>query len=171
MDSKYREIDHQTTNGVGDHARSSPRTETARAATAAGQDNPAGPVDASGEISYTVSGGEMAMNVNDWERIVSLVLGFVGLFFLARGVLVYLVLAGTSAYLVFRGLTGHCYIYDKANLNTRAADLPSPQWTGSQVDARFDAEVEEEQDMRTRDEVEEASWESFPASDPPAFNR
>ncbi|MEZ4558801.1 MAG: hypothetical protein R2851_03585 [Caldilineaceae bacterium] len=71
---------------------------------------------------------------------------------------------------MFRGLTGHCYVYDKANLNTRRRPARA-QWTGSQVDARFDAEVEEEQDMRTRDEVEEASWESFPASDPPAFNR
>jgi hypothetical protein len=104
------------------------------------------------------------MNVNDWERLASLVVGGTTLFVLSRRLFVYLALAGAGAYLVWRGLTGHCYLYEKANLNTRKLTRDSRPRDDSVRDRAESRSAEE------RDIVEEASWESFPASDPPAFN-
>lgn len=106
-----------------------------------------------------------AMNLNDWERIASIAAGLTGFFLLSRRLLIYLTLAALSAYLLYRGLTGYCFVYDKANLSTRnvgEGDDRSDDSTMASASERWRSE--------THDIVEEASWESFPASDPPAFN-
>ena len=105
------------------------------------------------------------MNLNDWERIASIAAGLTGLFLLSRRLLIYLTFAALSGYLLYRGLTGYCFVYDKANLSTRhvgEGDDRSDDSTMASASERWRSE--------THDIVEEASWESFPASDPPAFN-
>lgn len=106
-----------------------------------------------------------AMNVNDWERIASLAAGLTGFFLLSRRLLIYLALAALSGYLLYRGLTGFCFVYAKANLSTRSGNVRDDNSDESTM-----ASVSERWRSQSHDIVEEASWESFPASDPPAFN-
>jgi hypothetical protein len=64
--------------------------------------------------------GERPMNVGNIERLISLLAGAVGLLLLSRRLFVYVTLALLSAYLVFRGISGRCMLYARANINTRS---------------------------------------------------
>ena len=121
------------------------------------------------------------MNVGNIERLISILAGAVGLLLLSRRLFVYTTLALLSAYLLFRGITGRCALYTRANINTRGQeDLSSGidnAMDGSRGVApadRIGAAESEDGEIkrwmereRAMDPVEQASWESFPASDPP----
>jgi hypothetical protein len=125
--------------------------------------------------------GERPMNVGNIERLVSILAGAIGLLLLSRRLFVYVTLALLSAYLLFRGITGRCALYTRANINTRGQEdltsLIDDTVSGSRTAApadRIGSGASEDSEIarwieseRAVDPVEQASWESFPASDPP----
>lgn len=126
---------------------------------------------------------EAAMNVGNIERTVSILAGAVGLLLLSRRLFVYVSLALISAYAIYRGVTGRCALYARANINTRGQDgllaeaAGSTRSAGSSLADRigdYGSEQGEQGEIekwierrRAEDQVEQSSWESFPASDPP----
>ena len=129
--------------------------------------------------------GERQMNVGSIERLVSILVGAIGLLMLSRKLFVYVTLAALSGYLLFRGITGRCALYARANIDTRGqedlvasirdADMRAASdvraaapadriGQGDSEDSEIERWMERE---RAVDPVEQASWESFPASDPP----
>lgn len=150
---------------------------------------------------FTATGGQMAqiadsesgerqMNVGNIERLVSILIGAIGLLMLSRKLFVYVTLAALSGYLLFRGITGRCALYARANIDTRGQEAFQGDFTGSSRDVSMraptsgtrtsrpadrigegeaeDPELESWMEReRAVDPVEQASWESFPASDPP----
>ena len=129
--------------------------------------------------------GEQPMNVGNIERLISILVGAIGLLMLSRRLFVYVTLSLISAYLLFRGVTGRCALYARANINTRgledfATDLretasgargaaPADRiGAGEPAGDLDDSEIARWMEReRAVDPVEQASWESFPASDPP----
>ena len=126
---------------------------------------------------------EAAMNVGNIERTVSILAGAVGLLLLSRRLFVYVSLALISAYAIYRGVTGRCALYTRANINTRGQDGLLAETAGSASSAAssladrigdYASEQSEQGEIekwmereRAQDQVEQSSWESFPASDPP----
>ena len=125
---------------------------------------------------------EAAMNVGNIERTVSILAGAVGLLLLSRRLFVYVSLALLSAYAIYRGVTGRCALYARANINTRGEDgllaqTASSTRAGSSFADRIGDYASEQSEQgeiekwmereRAQDQVEQSSWESFPASDPP----
>jgi uncharacterized membrane protein len=91
-------------------------------------------------------------NLSDWERAAS---GLGGAMLLAYGLarrpsMASILMAIGGAMLVERGATGHCSIYRALGLNSRM---------GTDHHAKSSSD----------DEIERASEESFPASDPPSW--
>lgn len=104
-------------------------------------------------------------NVGSVERIVSIAAGGAALAgFLRRPAATRLPLALFGGAMLFRAVTGHCpgkAAYEAATGGTEK-DLPRS--------GRKQAGSPEESWTERKDLVQEASEESFPASDPPSFN-
>ena len=109
---------------------------------------------------------QLERNVGTAERIVSIAAGGAALAaFLRRPGLGRLPLALFGGAMLLRAATGHCpgkAVYDAA---TREEPRHRPQ-----AGTRKQAGSPEESWTERKDLVEEAGEESFPASDPPAFN-
>lgn len=102
--------------------------------------------------------GTVVKNVGSRERWISGILGsLMTLTGLARRSVGGFLVALSGAYLLYRGLRGHCFLYDFLGINsTRTTDLRS-------------AKEPPPPSVQRGDEVTESSWESFPTSDPPAW--
>lgn len=132
-----------------------------------------------GRIADAVRGTEV--NVGGAERLASAVGGgallLAGL--LRRGP-AGAVMALAGSMLVYRGTSGHCAFYAATGRSTAGeATTPSPAAEEAGGEAAWPVPVEEDEDTLARSEtrapegprdpVDEASDESFPASDPPSF--
>lgn len=106
------------------------------------------------EQSYA---GLPPVNVGFWERLASIGAGtFLLIKALGKTSISGSLLFLSAAYLLFRGISGHCAAYEQLGIDTKKrvawrqeAQQPSAEVAG--------------------DEVLESSWESFPTSDAPAW--
>jgi hypothetical protein len=112
-------------------------------------------------------------NVGSVERLLSVAIGAVILYFLRRKLLVYLGAACAAGYLLYRGGTGRCLLYEALDIETKDFDVEHMPFSEF-----FTTLAEEGPDEKTNpdtmarnyivDEIDETLTESFPASDPPA---
>ena len=101
---------------------------------------------------------EGKVNVPASERWLSGVAGaLLALIGLGRKSVAGITLLAAGAYLLYRAITGHCYIYDflRARQESESTLLPANEPPPISV--------------KRGDEVTESSWESFPTSDPPSW--
>jgi uncharacterized membrane protein len=105
--------------------------------------------------------GERELNVGKLERWLSTAAG--GVCVLLAIPRRSLLLAGAGAMLLARGLRGHSRLYARLGINTTSSRRHEPAGALRRPDQ------ERKWGNGTRDMVEEASWESFPASDPPGY--
>lgn len=101
------------------------------------------------------------LNVAADERLISMAAGAALLLLgLLRLPLLVAALILSGGYLFYRGFTGHCFGYEWMGINKAAK-----RFMGQQT-----AEVSNvpPPSVARSDTVTETSWESFPASDPPA---
>ncbi|MCI0526217.1 MAG: DUF2892 domain-containing protein [Nitrospira sp.] len=107
------------------------------------------------------------LNVNESERLASLVSGglltLYGLNRRSPGGFSSLL---TGGYLIYRGLTGYCPAYEALHINT-ASPMERIQLQAGEED-RVKASERPRHTIVRNDNVDEAVWETFPASDPPA---
>jgi uncharacterized membrane protein len=92
-------------------------------------------------------------NVGDTERILSTVGGALLVYMALRRAPLALIFAGLGAYLIRRGSTAHCAVYDALGLTTRS-EIINLRAASQDVERMIDTTAED----------------SFPASDPPGWN-
>lgn len=98
------------------------------------------------------------VNVEEGERWLSAIAGVVlALVGLGKKSPLGALLALAGGYLVYRGVSGHCFVYELMG------KAPVPSATMLPADATTPPSV------RYGDEVMESSWESFPTSDAPSW--
>jgi hypothetical protein len=95
------------------------------------------------------------------DRILSLVIGLIGIASLPRSAFLYIGASLMSGYLIYRAVTGDCPV-------GRSLQEPIRNFMHS-VQNNGDRQVERFPSLHSeKDNVDETSADSFPASDPPA---
>lgn len=101
-------------------------------------------------------------NVHPVERLASLIIGGGLLLWIGRRFVAVVSLTALAAYLLYRGVSGRCFLYEAAAIDTT---------NGKEgVFGAASNRGGSPRSTRPRDKVDQSSWESFPASDPPAMS-
>ena len=106
----------------------------------------------------------VVVNVGRDERFLSLAAGAILILYgLGKLPLSAVSLIGTGAYLVYRGFTGRCKVYELGGIDTAVDLLHQLQSSTRTHNGDVPRAIE------LGDRVTEAGWESFPTSDPPSW--
>lgn len=121
--------------------------------------------DGAADIASPGSLPHSGVNVNETERAISAAAGaaFV-LAGLKRGSLTGAILALTGGALLYRGISGRCQLYEALGISTTGCPVSSAICKVSEAIAREARAAVED------DTVAQASYDSFPASDPPSYS-
>lgn len=114
--------------------------------------------------------GSANINIGTAERAASVLIGAAIFLVLRRKLLPYLGALGIAGYLLYRGVSGRCLIYEAMEMDTSdfdLSDLTEGDLNLSQMSRSDKSDNEKAVPEDMEDEVDEALVESFPASDPP----
>lgn len=105
---------------------------------------------------------EPEANVHELERAASLLGGtYLAWKGLGRDSLLGVALMAVGGALLYRGATGHCFVYGSLGMSTAAPEPYAADLPGGEADADDHSSMD--------DLVDETSEESFPASDAPSW--
>lgn len=111
-------------------------------------------------------------NLGVAERVASIAAGALIIYWLGRRLLAMIGMVALAGFLLYRGIGGYCPITASLTRDRSRSFAPGvPDEMAEMAPLPDESALERElRRERQRDKIDERSWESFPASDPPAYS-